>query len=181
MSTFQSTILILPGLNGSGETHWQTLWEKQFNFIRVEQRDWDTPVCDEWVTTLDKAVMSYEPQQVVLVGHSTACILVAFWAARFNRRIKGALLVAPSDTEAPSYPEGPVGFTPMPLSPLPFPSITVTSIDDHYVTLDRAERFAAAWGSELVNVGKKGHINVAAGYGTWPEGLEYLKKLDRLA
>jgi uncharacterized protein len=180
MSTFKSTILILPGLNGSGETHWQTMWERQFNFTRVEQKDWDTPVCDDWVTTLDKAVTAYDPQQVVLVGHSTACILVAFWAARFNRRIKGALLVAPSDTEAASYPAGPVGFAPMPQNPLPFPSITITSVNDHYVTLDRAERLAAAWGSELVNVGEAGHINVAAGYGAWPEGLEYLRRLDRL-
>ena len=47
--------------------------------------------------------------------------------------------------------------------------------------LDRAEHLAAAWGSELVNVGEKGHINVAAGYGAWPEGLEYLRRLDNLA
>ena len=89
--------------------------------------------------------------------------------------------MAPSDTEAPSYPAGPVGFAPMPLDPPPFPSITVTSINDYYVTLDRAEHLAAAWGSELVNVGEKGHINVAAGYGAWPEGLEYLRRLDNLA
>lgn len=181
MTVFNSTILVLPGLNGSGETHWQTIWEKQFNFTRVEQRDWDKPVCDDWVTTLDKAVMALDPDQVILVGHSTACIQVAFWATRFNRKIKGALLVAPSDTEAPSYPEGPIGFTPMPLNKLPFPSITVTSVDDHYVTLDRAKFLAESWGSELVNVGKAGHINIAAGYGSWPEGLEYLRRLDQLS
>jgi len=181
MSAFQSTILILPGLNGSGEAHWQSLWERDFNFTRVEQRDWDLPVCDDWVTTLDAAVMQHDPGRVILVGHSTACILVAFWAERFNRKIKGALLVAPSDTEAPSYPAGPVGFAPMPLIRLPFPSITVTSVNDHYVTLDRATLLATSWGSELVNVGQAGHINVAAGYGAWPEGLEYLRKLDQLA
>jgi predicted alpha/beta hydrolase family esterase len=180
MSMFKSTILILPGLNGSGEAHWQTIWEKQFNFTRVEQRDWDLPVCDEWVTTLDEAVLARDAKDIVLVGHSTACVQVAFWAARFNRKIKGALLVAPSDTDASSYPEGPTGFAPMPLNRLPFPSITVTSIDDHYVTLERAKLFAESWGSELVNVGKAGHINVAAGYGAWPEGLVYLRKLDQL-
>lgn len=180
MEAFRSTILILPGLNGSGEKHWQTIWEKRYGFQRVEQRDWDMPVCDEWVTTLDQAVTTRDAGQVILVGHSTACILVAFWAQRFSRKVKGALLVAPSDTEASSYPEGPVGFTPMPLNRLPFPSITVTSVDDHYVTLARAELFAESWGSELVNVGKAGHINVAAGYGAWPEGLQYLRKLDTL-
>ena len=48
------------------------------------------------------------------------------------------VLVAPSDTEAPRYPEGPEGFKPMPRNRLPFPSIVVASTDDPYVTLERA-------------------------------------------
>lgn len=179
MESFKSTILILPGWGNSGPEHWQTRWEHEFNFIRVEQQNWDTPTCDDWVEALDRKVMMFDPEEVILVAHSTACILVAFWAGRYNRRVKGALLVAPSDTEASSYPQGPTGFTPVPLKKLPFPSITITSMDDQYVTLDRAQRFADSWGSELVNVGKKGHINTAAGYGAWPEGLEYLRKLDQ--
>jgi uncharacterized protein len=180
MTAFKSTILILPGWSNSGPEHWQTLWEKQFNFIRVEQQSWENFTCEDWVDTLDRKVMTFDPEEVILVGHSTACILVAFWAARYNRKVKGALLVAPSDTEAPSYPEGPTGFTPVPLNVLPFPSILVTSVDDQYVTLDRAALFAASWGSDLANVGKAGHINIAAGYGPWPAGLEYLRKLDQL-
>ena len=176
---FRSTVLILPGFGNSGEDHWQTHWEKQFNFIRVQQKDWDTPVCSDWINTLDEKVNEYPLSEVIVVGHSLACSMVAFWAVRFNRKIKGALLVAPSDTEADTFPAGPSGFTPMPVNLLPFPSITVASSNDYYVTLSRATFFAHAWGSELVNIGDAGHINVASGFGVWSEGLSLLSTLDK--
>lgn len=176
---FTARILILPGLGGSGEQHWQSLWERQFpDFQRVEQVNWETPVCADWVRRVDEAVMNGNPAQTILVGHSLACITIAYWAETFQRPIKGALLVAPSDTEAASYPAGTTGFAPVPLSRLPFPSIVVTSSSDFYVSLERAAQFANAWGSEFVNSGDAGHINVAAGYGEWPDGLTLLKQLD---
>ena len=176
--TFNSTILILPGLGNSEETHWQTLWEKQFGFKRVQQREWETPICSEWIETIDKEISAHDPSKIILVGHSLACSTVGFWAKKFGRKIKGALLVAPSDTEADSYPTGTSGFAPMPVTAIPFPTITVTSSNDQYVTLDRAQQFARAWKSKLINVGEAGHINVAAGFGPWQEGLEMLKQLD---
>jgi len=87
-------------------------------------------------------------------------------------------LVAPSDTEADTYPEGTSGFTPVPLIKLPFKSITVASSNDYYVTAERAKLFANSWGSELVEIGDTGHINLASGFGEWPQGLELLKQLD---
>jgi predicted alpha/beta hydrolase family esterase len=177
-NTFRSTVLILPGLGNSGDAHWQTLWEKQFGFIRVQQREWDKPVCSDWIDTIDGKISELNPAAVILVGHSLACCTVAFWVKRFNRKIKGALLVAPSDTEADSYPPGTTGFKPMPMNAIPFPTITITSSDDFYVRLDRAQQFAKAWNSELINIGPAGHINASSNLGSWPEGLEYLKKLD---
>lgn len=176
--TFSAKILVLPGLNNSGEEHWQTLWEKQFGFTRVEQRDWDTPVCSDWIETLDNKIRSLHAPDIILVGHSLACCTIGYWAKHYDRKIKGALLVAPSDTEAASFPTGTAGFTPMPLNRLPFPSITVTSTNDYYVTTDRARHFANAWGSEFITIGEAGHINTASGLGAWPQGLEYLKRLD---
>ena len=76
---------------------------------RVVQRDWETPARQEWVDTLSVAVAATGPQ-VVLAAHSTACALVAFWTAQTGGRVRGALLVGPSDTEAGSYPPGPVGW-----------------------------------------------------------------------
>jgi predicted alpha/beta hydrolase family esterase len=177
--TFHSNILILPGLGSSAEQHWQSLWEKQFpNFTRVVQQDWETPRREDWVETLDQAIAQFEPGSVILVAHSLACMLVAYWAQQYNRPIKGALLIAPSDTEANTYPSGTKGFTPVPTEKLSFPSLVVASTNDFYVTLERATHFADNWGSGLINIGEAGHINVAAGFGKWDFGLELLKRLD---
>lgn len=177
---FISQVLIHPGLNNSGDLHWQTQWERLFpSFVRIQQTEWDKPICSDWIETIDKTVMQYEPKNVILVGHSLACAAIAFWARRYQRVIKGALLVAPSDTEADSYPEGTTGFVPMPLNKLPFPSIAVVSSNDVYVTEERAKQFAQAWGSALVNIGNAGHINSNSNLGNWEEGLRLLEQLDR--
>lgn len=177
MRNSKPTVLILPGLSNSGPQHWQSLWQVQHpEYIRVMQREWDQPVCAEWSSTLDQYVTRAD-NSVVLVGHSLACATIAYWAANYRRVIQGALLVAPSDTEAPSYPPGTQGFNPMPLARFDFPSIVVTSTNDRYVSLERAHFFAAAWGSRLVNIGAAGHINADAGFGVWPEGEKLLQEL----
>ena len=175
---FKSTILIIPGLGNSGPQHWQSIWQKEYSFTRVEQIDWNTPVRTDWVENINEEIKKHNPAEVILVGHSLACTTIAYWAQKFNIKIKGALLVAPSDTEAATYPSGTSGFSPVPLIQLPFKTITVVSTNDYYVTLDRAEAFATAWGSEVVNIGAAGHINADAGFGEWEQGLQLLKSLD---
>ena len=172
-----SIIFILPGLFNSGPQHWQTHWEQEHGFTRINQKDWETPVCEDWTNTIDAVVTQHSLDQVILVGHSLACCTVVHWANKFNRVIKGALLVGPSDVDAPSYPPGTSGFGPMPLNKLAFPSITITSSNDEYVSIERAQQFAAAWGSKLVNIGDYGHINSASNLGNWPEGMALLKQL----
>lgn len=177
--TFNSTVLILPGLGNSGPEHWQSIWEKEFPaFKRVEQQNWDTPDCETWINYLNSCIPE-NSKDVLLVGHSLACQEIVFWAKKFNRKVKGALLVAPSDTEAASYPEGTTGFSPVPLTTLDFPSIVVSSMDDFYVSAERAALFAEAWGSRLIPIGNAGHINAGSGFGNWDEGLALLKELDR--
>lgn len=48
--------LVLPGYGGSGPLHWQTLWEADPAFLRVEQRDWEHPDRADWVRKLEMAV-----------------------------------------------------------------------------------------------------------------------------
>jgi uncharacterized protein len=170
-------VLLLPGLYDSGPDHWQSHWERTLpNAVRIVQRDWETPARDEWVATLELTVAEHGAD-VVLVGHSTACALIAFWAAKSSRAVRGALIVAPSDTEASSYPKGPTGWTPMPTNRLPFPSTVAASTNDEYVTLERAQSFANSWGSTFVNIGKAGHINSTSGLGDWPRGQALLAEL----
>jgi predicted alpha/beta hydrolase family esterase len=170
-----SHVFILPGIGNSGPLHWQTKWEELYGFTRIRQNDWDRPVCEEWISAIDAAITPFPPSDVILVGHSLACSTIAHWAGRYQRKIRGALLVSPADVEGPGFPTCTSGFDPMPLAPLPFPSLIVISTDDEYVSLERAGHFANQWGGKLVNVGARGHINSASGLGDWPEGYALLK------
>ena len=169
---------IVPGLGGSDPGHWQTYFERQHpDFTRIQQREWDAPDRTEWVATIEQALAGEDLVHVVLIGHSLGCITIAHWANTYGHRIKGALLVAPSDVETPQYATFPTtGFGPMPVQRLPFASKVVASTNDPWVTLARAGQFAEAWGSELVVIGEAGHINVASGHGDWPEGLALLQE-----
>lgn len=171
------TVLLVPGLGNSGPEHWQTYWEALGpGYVRVQQTDWETPLLSEWVASLDDAVRRAGPA-VVLAAHSAGCALVAAWSQLPGRQVKGALLVAPSDTESPYYPPGARGFAPMPLAPIPFATIVVASTDDEFVSLARAEHFAHAWGSRFVSVGNAGHLNAASRLGDWPTGRKLLADL----
>src|SRR3954471_1089441 len=95
-----SNVLIVPGWQDSGPSHWQTLWEQRHGYRRVEQHDWTKPLRGDWIARLEDVVLGCgEP--AVLVAHSLGCILVAAWAAhsKNTQRVKGALLVAPPDAE----------------------------------------------------------------------------------
>jgi hypothetical protein len=175
------TALILPGLGNSGPEHWQSQFERiDPTCLRVMQDEWDAPRCADWAMRLESAIAA-APGHVVLVSHSSSCALVAHWAASAPRaslaKVRGALLVAPSDPEGPNYPLGPTGFSPVPMTPLPFRTIVVASDDDQYVTIERAREYAAAWRASLVELHAAGHINVAAGFGPWPEGYALLQSL----
>jgi hypothetical protein len=171
-------VLVLPGYQDSGPEHWQSLWERKHpGFHRVVQRDWEDPERDEWVAALDRAITA-AGGPVVLVGHSLGSLTAVHWATRHRGPVRGALLVAPPDVERPDFFPMP-GFAPIPLAPLPFPSIVVASADDPFTTPERARHFAQAWGSELVELGQAGHVNTPAGFGPWPAGEALLDRLRR--
>ena len=64
-----------------------------------------------------------------------------------------------------------LGFPPCRSLELPFPSMLLASTDDPFCRLERARHFAAAWGSELIEVGPAGHISADSGHGAWPDGV----------
>jgi len=170
-------VLILPGLGDSGPQHWQTLWERQnAGFARVEQRDWERPRYEDWAANLERAVAAAGPD-MVLAAHSLACLLVARWAHETKLRIKGALLVAPPDPDAITFPEDAVGFAPIPDRALPFPAIVVASTDDPYGDVAFARASARSWGARFVEVTDAGHINADSGFGPWNDGLALLRSL----
>jgi len=171
-------ILIVPGLNGSGPDHWQTLWEEKYGYERVEQRDWANPDLAEWVNTLNTFIRASE-DRTVLVAHSLGCLTVAHWAYAYpanTGQIRCALLVAPPDVESSScIPETLRRFAVH--EAIPFPSVLVGSENDHYMKLDSARELTRFWNSRFVNAGAVGHINMDSGHGPWPEGEALLQCL----
>jgi len=173
-----SNVLILPGWQNSGPGHWQSQWERRHGYQRVEQHDWMTPLRGDWITRLEEVVLQQDGP-AVLVAHSLGCVLTAAWAALSTNvhRVRAALLVAPGDVEQTEL-RGPLrSWAPIELRPLPFPSVLVASHDDPYCRFERAERFAQAWGSRLVDAGHAGHLNADSGLGDWPEGHAHLQAL----
>ena len=171
-------VLILPGFGNSGEAHWQSLWEqRESDFRRVIQKDWLRPVCQEWVLSLENALQETN-EDVVLVAHSMACLVVAQWASnKHHASIKGALLVAPPNPNGLTFPKEAIGFEQIHNGHFDFPSIVVASTNDEYATLEYVQSLAKSWGSAFVNVGAKGHINADSALGFWDEGWDLLQRL----
>lgn len=173
-----ANVLTLPGWQGSGAKHWQTLWEQRHGYRRVEQHDWLHPLRGDWSARLEEMVLSCE-EPAVLVAHSLGCILVAAWAAHSKNtaRVKAALLVAAPDVERPDLRAQLPSWSPIEFGTLPLTSVLVASRDDPYCEFDRASGFAQAWGAQLIDLGACGHINAESGLGSWPEGHVLLQDL----
>lgn len=175
-------VLLLPGWQNSGPTHWQSRWEALHGFVRVEQADWDWPRRGDWMARLDEVLLGLpeEPARpVLLAAHSLGCQLVAAWAAhsRHTARVRAAMLVAPPDTERPDMPPQLDGWRPIVRRRLPFAALAVLSRDDPYGAFERTQAMAADWGARIVDAGPRGHLNSDSGLGDWPEGLALLGSL----
>lgn len=176
MRTIGTTrVLLLPGWLNSDPEHWQSCWEAQYGDERVEQSDWNWPRRGDWMARLDE-VLQADPRPCVLVAHSLGCQLVASWAehSAHTAHVKGALLVAPPDTEATDMPPQLHNWRPIRRTRLPFPALAVISSDDPYCRPERAVEMAADWGAELLMAGPRGHLNTASNLGAWPEGRALL-------
>lgn len=173
-------MIIVPGYADSGPEHWQSHWHALYpDAVRIVQKNWTKVDADAWVAVLDDAIEK-SPKPVVLVGHSLGCSTILLWASRHKstHKVKGALLVAPPDPDSIVFQElGLKGFETVPLNKLPFPSILIASEDDPFLSIEQAKHYAHSWGSQFVNVGKKGHLGNDSGVGDWEEGRKWLKRL----
>ncbi len=177
--------LVLPGWQNSGPQHWQSLWEREYGYTRVQQHDWEAPRVTDWIEALDAAVLvSHKP--IVLLAHSLGCILVAAWAAKSPKRdairgkVKAAFLVAPGDVES-KLPDAPdelfTSWLPIYRMPLPMTTVVIGSENDPFCRLGKAQSLARSWHAEFINAGAMGHMNADAGLGAWPQGRIWLDAL----
>src|SRR5262245_64114199 len=78
-------IIVLPGIGGSGESHWQTRWEQADpRMRRFAPASWEHPVLADWIAALDTAIDAGQPRPLLL-AHSLACLLVAHWQRQIGR------------------------------------------------------------------------------------------------
>lgn len=77
MKTADCDILIVPGLGGSEEGHWQARWAGRLPTARiVAQDDWHAPTPEEWCGRIAGAV-AQATKPVILIAHSlgvVACV-----------------------------------------------------------------------------------------------------------
>ena len=179
------TILIVPGLRDHVPEHWQTLLEQKLANARSVPRmepGKDKLSCAAWVAELDKALAAIAGP-VILVAHSAGAIIVAHWAQKHSRLIKGALLATPPDFESP-LPEG-YRHSRSARERMVADAARRTAVPDHRRCehqrsagpIQRIEALAEAWGSKLVNLGNVGHLNPASGHGEWPQAEEFIREL----
>lgn len=175
-------VLTLPGYQNSGANHWQSRWEQLATehgtpVERVQQADWDSPVCADWAAVLIQNIKSHDGS-VVLAAHSLGCLLTAHIAHHADddvlSKIKGALLVAPPDPAGAVFPATAQGFSHESQTPFAFKSILVASSNDEYASFEYAQNCARNWGSTLINIGARGHINGDSGLADWPEAWAML-------
>ncbi len=188
-NTTEPTVVIVPGLRDHVEKHWQTLLAGRLTeagrSVRiVPPLTQDGLRCDARVADLQE-VVSQVDGPVVFVAHSAGVLITVHWALKHRADVRGALLATPPDFDTPlpqGYPTPQAlhgnGWTPVPRTPLPFPSIVATSDNDPLAAAERASGLGREWGSRVVELGEVGHLNPASGYGTWPEAEELLQALE---
>lgn len=166
----KTTFLIVPGYTNSGAEHWQSYMERKYaNVVRVVQDDWSSPD-KSWVEALDKAIKN-TPGSIVLVGHSCGAVAVAQWAcSSFDKRVKGAVLVAPADVDSATALDEIRQQRPLPAKKIAFPTLLICSDNDEHLSLVKAHALAETWGSEIEVIPNGGHLHTAAGYGEWTAG-----------
>ena len=170
---------LIPGFRGSDENHWQSFWLKSLpNAQLIVQDNWGANVTkDDWVSRLEATLQSEDLSQVILIGHSLGVATIIHWANQYNHKIRGALLVAPTNVDQMAQPIDANGFAPMPLNKLNFPSIIIASTNDIWIDIERAQEYSKIWGSEFENIGAQGHINSDSKLGEWEVGRKILERL----
>jgi len=173
-----STVFVA-GYGNSEPQHWQKLWfDETKDAYWVEQKDWNNPNKDIWIEELEQTLLHVKTP-ILFIAHSIGCHTVVEWTKKYykNQNIIGALLVAPPDTNRENFPKEIKGYENPPLEKLPFVSTCILSSNDPYSSEQKAELLAKAWGSKVVHVGDKGHINLDSNLGNWEEGKSILKSL----
>ena len=174
--------VIVPGVGGSEHDHWQSWLQRQLKSCsRVQQQDWNKPVLHEWIEQFVKTVKSIQ-EPIQIVAHSFGCLTTVAALAQhpeLNQKIKNLVLVAPANPAR----FGDAGFARESQNDyqqyfhqlkLQVPTQMIISENDPWLNFQDALQLAKAWKIRPKNLGQVGHINVASGFGPFPEIYDFL-------
>ena len=174
--------VIVPGVGGSKPAHWQSWLQRQLmSCSRVQQQDWNNPILETWIKQLVDTVQSIQ-DNIQIVAHSFGCLTVVAALNEYpelNRKIKNLILVAPANPAR----FGEAGFARHSQQDyqdyfhqltIRVPTTLLISENDPWLSFSDATRLADAWKLKAINLGQVGHINVASGFGAFPEIYDYL-------
>jgi len=174
--------VIVPGVGGSEHDHWQSWLQRQLKSCsRVQQQDWNKPVLHEWIEQFFKTVQSIQ-EPIQIVAHSFGCLTTVAALAQhpeLNQKIKNLVLVAPANPAR----FGDAGFARDSQNDyqqyfhqlkLQVPTQMIISENDPWLNFQDALQLAKAWKIRPKNLGQVGHINVASGFGPFPEIYDFL-------
>ena len=174
--------VIVPGVGGSEHDHWQSWLQRQLKSCsRVQQQDWNKPVLHEWIEQFVKTVQAIQ-EPIQIVAHSFGCLTTVAALAQhpeLNQKIKNLVLVAPANPAR----FGDAGFARDSQNnyqqyfhqlKLQAPTQMIISENDPWLNFQDALQLAKAWKIRPKNLGQVGHINVASGFGPFPEIYDFL-------
>lgn len=174
--------VIVPGVGGSEHDHWQSWLQRQLKSCsRVQQQDWNKPVLHEWIEQFFKTFQSIQ-EPIQIVAHSFGCLTTVAALAQhpeLNQNIKNLVLVAPANPAR----FGDAGFARESQNDyqqyfhqlkLQVPTQMIISENDPWLNFQDALQLAKAWKIRPKNLGQVGHINVASGFGPFPEIYDFL-------
>ncbi|MGE8539513.1 MAG: RBBP9/YdeN family alpha/beta hydrolase [Acinetobacter sp.] len=174
--------LIVPGVGGSEYNHWQTWLQHQLSRCsRVQQHDWNRPVLQEWIAEFVKALQNIQ-DEVQIVAHSFGCLTSVAALAQhpeLNAKVKKLILVAPANPARfgengfarDSHSDYSHYFQQLQIQ---VPTTLLISENDPWLSYADAQLLAKAWKLKPINLGQVGHVNVASGFGPFPEIAQYL-------
>ncbi|MFW2077262.1 RBBP9/YdeN family alpha/beta hydrolase [Acinetobacter sp. ULE_I010] len=174
--------VIVPGVGGSDHKHWQTWLQNQLTHsTRVHQKNWDKPILQLWVKELVK-VLNATDHPIQIVAHSfgcLTCVAALHEHPELITKVKKLVLVAPANPER----FGSNGFAADSIGnyktyfyglKIRVPTEILISENDPWFNFDDVQNLTKAWHIKAVNLGNVGHINVASGFGPFPEIFNHM-------
>jgi len=166
----ENKVLILHGWGASHAPHWQAELASHIalNYGTVSFpliQDFDAPIKSEWVAQIKAILNDFKPTTVVT--HSLGSTLW-FWLCQEDiASVEKLYLVAPPSMECDIKELDTFFPCPTPKNLKAKEAQLIASDNDHYMSIQEAQKLANTLGIELITIKDGGHLNSESGYGKW--------------